>query len=241
MACENSTRQSRETASFDPSRHRLGRLCRRGHDYCGTGKSLGFLSSNACTACARERNQRPEILAKQRAYRKERYRDTSFAEALKLYMRNWQKGRGQAPEIKARKNEREKRRRQDPAIRERRRARSRDRERRRREHPSYRLQNNISRVVRKSIRTGKQGRSWRSILPFTLAELVAHLEAQFAPGMNWANYGSHWHIDHIIPISAFVFVGPDDPSLRVAWSLSNLRPLEKTANLVKQNRLILRC
>lgn len=33
-------------------------------------------------------------------------------------------------------------------------------------------------------------------------QLKAHLEAQFKTGMTWANYGSQWHVDHIIPLAS---------------------------------------
>jgi hypothetical protein len=52
------------------------------------------------------------------------------------------------------------------------------------------------------------------------AELVAHLEAQFLPGMSWENYSwETWHIDHIKPIATF-----EDPQDPTCWHYSNLRP-----------------
>ena len=42
---------------FDASTYVLGKLCRHGHDYHGTGQSLRRLSDNACLACHRERSK----------------------------------------------------------------------------------------------------------------------------------------------------------------------------------------
>lgn len=44
--------------AFDPTRHRLGKLCPRGHDYQGSGQSLRKTSrSGACLACHREQGR----------------------------------------------------------------------------------------------------------------------------------------------------------------------------------------
>ena len=61
--------------------------------------------------------------------------------------------------------------------------------------------------------------------------LVRHLESKFDAVMNWENYGSYWHIDHIIPISYFLEKGIEDPS--IVNALWNLRPLEASENMSK--------
>lgn len=65
-------------------------------------------------------------------------------------------------------------------------------------------------------------------------ELVAWLESQFLPGMSWANR-SDWHIDHIIPCSAFNLL--DDCQQRVAFHYTNLRPLWKHENHRKSSKI----
>ena len=58
-------------------------------------------------------------------------------------------------------------------------------------------------------------------------ELVAHLEAQFEPGMTWKNMGQGgWHIDHIWEIA--LFEDPEDPR---CWHYTNLRPRWEAENL----------
>lgn len=54
--------------------------------------------------------------------------------------------------------------------------------------------------------------------------------------MNWDNYGSYWHIDHIKPISLFKYETAEDPEFKKCWALDNLQPLEKIANLKKGNK-----
>lgn len=100
----------------------------------------------------------------------------------------------------------------------------------------FRLENAVRcRIWTGITRGSKRGRRTRDILPFSIDELTAHLERQFLPNMSWANYGK-WHIDHIIPLSAFNYSTPDDPDFLAAWSLNNLRPLWASDNLAKSSR-----
>lgn len=62
-----------------------------------------------------------------------------------------------------------------------------------------------------------------------------HIEEQFKLGMTWENYGTAWHVDHIVPLSWFPF--DKDPSLLVVAShWTNLQPLWGRENMVKGNR-----
>uniref|UniRef100_A0A0G4HI28 Uncharacterized protein n=1 Tax=Chromera velia CCMP2878 TaxID=1169474 RepID=A0A0G4HI28_9ALVE len=58
--------------------------------------------------------------------------------------------------------------------------------------------------------------------------------------MSWENYGSHWHIDHIIPIM-YPGVNSQRPDVRTQIArlhFSNLQPLWSAENLRKGNRFI---
>ena len=67
---------------------------------------------------------------------------------------------------------------------------------------------------------------------FTPAQLMHHLESQFAEGMTWDNM-SEWHIDHIRPVSSFTFDSVDDPEFKACWALENLQPMWATDSLSK--------
>jgi hypothetical protein len=41
-------------ASFDRDKHRLGKLCHRGHDFTGTGRSLRHKQNGSCIVCQKE-------------------------------------------------------------------------------------------------------------------------------------------------------------------------------------------
>ena len=80
-------------------------------------------------------------------------------------------------------------------------------------------------------------------LPYSLEQLVHHLESQFEPWMNWDNHGlfnSHrptWQIDHIIPDYSFDYSSPADKGFVDSWALNNLRPLESMTNILKSNNM----
>lgn len=102
-------------------------------------------------------------------------------------------------------------------------------------NPQFRLHSNISGAVRNGL-AGKGRRRWEDLVGYTAERLKEHLERQFTRGMGWHNYGrgsGKWHIDHIVPQSAFTFSSPDDPEFRACWALTNLRPLWGDKNISK--------
>lgn len=99
-------------------------------------------------------------------------------------------------------------------------------------------QRKITRSVRaaiwRALRAKKDGKSWEKIVGYVLKDLMVHLERQFTRRMTWDNYGSYWHIDHIIPISDF----DASSEIKQCWALSNLRPLEAKENIKKKDKRI---
>jgi hypothetical protein len=71
----------------------------------------------------------------------------------------------------------------------------------------------------------------RNLLGCSWLQFRRHLESKFKRGMTWANYGTHWHVDHIIPCSSFDHRNP--AHVRQCWHFTNLRPLEAAKNLTK--------
>jgi len=82
----------------------------------------------------------------------------------------------------------------------------------------------------------KNRHNWEKLVGYTKEHLMEHLEKQFKPEMNWENYGSYWHIDHIKPKSWFNYFSLEDEQFKKCWALENLQPLEATENLKKNNR-----
>lgn len=102
----------------------------------------------------------------------------------------------------------------------------------------FRMRVALSVRIANSLRTrgtSKRSRNWEQLVGYTLAELKAHIERQFLRGMTWDNYGE-WHVDHIVPISAFHWRSPDDDDFRPCWALANLRPTWALDNLRKKDK-----
>jgi 5-methylcytosine-specific restriction endonuclease McrA len=110
--------------------------------------------------------------------------------------------------------------------------------RRRHNDPGFRLANNCSRMINIALNGKKENYSIWKFLPYTMGDLTRHLENQFDENMNWDNYGSYWHLDHIIPQSIFSYTTMTDDAFLKCWALDNLQPLEAKQNIRKSNRLI---
>lgn len=115
----------------------------------------------------------------------------------------------------------------------------REQHRRARSTAQGRLDHSISSHIRVALAGRKAGRQWERLVGYTLGDLVTHLEARFAEGMSWENYGRGqgcWHVDHIRPRATFCYSSPDDPEFLECWALSNLQPLWEEENLAKGAR-----
>ena len=125
--------------------------------------------------------------------------------------------------------------------RDRRRVYERNYRRNQRKDPRHRLDDNISRSIQLDLRcrgSGKNGKSWESLVGYTLGVLRQRLESQFHkdPKITWENMGSYWHVDHIRPKASFSYATSSDIEFQECWALENLQPLEACANLRKGSK-----
>ena len=100
------------------------------------------------------------------------------------------------------------------------------------------LDHTISTAICKHLKANKvikANKHWEDIVGYTADDLIVHLESRFTPDMNWDNYGTYWHVDHIKPKSWFLYESMEDPVFKECWALSNLQPLEAVANMKKNN------
>lgn len=104
-------------------------------------------------------------------------------------------------------------------------------------NPLFRLSGNCSRMISLALNGRKENYSIWKFLPYTIDELKKHLESQFNEKMSWNNYGSYWHLDHIIPQSSFSYINMRDDDFLKCWALNNLQPLEAIKNIKKSNRI----
>jgi len=73
-----------------------------------------------------------------------------------------------------------------------------------------------------------------TLLGYSKADLRAHIERQFRPGMSWQKRNS-FHIDHIVPVAYFFRNGVYDP--KVINALENLQVLTPAENRAKRDTI----
>lgn len=99
------------------------------------------------------------------------------------------------------------------------------------------LRSNISSYMSSKL-SERDGKSKLEHLDWSIEELMKHLESKFVEGMSWDNYGSMWHVDHIVPDSWFQYSSVKDEEFKRCWSLSNLQPLWADKNYSKGDRFV---
>jgi hypothetical protein len=99
-----------------------------------------------------------------------------------------------------------------------------------------RPQNKLVRNIRRSLLHALDGKQKSGatfdLLGYSPDALRRHIERTFKPGMTWANQGSYWHVDHILPVVLFDHSDPEQ--VRQCWALSNLRAWPGGENIEKR-------
>ncbi len=109
-------------------------------------------------------------------------------------------------------------------------------------NPSGHLAHAIRTQIRDALKDDKTARTV-DYLGCDIAALRAHIESQFIAGMSWTNYGSEWHIDHIVPLKypindAGMSRPPTLSEVIERLRYTNCQPLWAADNLIKGNRYI---
>ena len=99
--------------------------------------------------------------------------------------------------------------------------------------PAFRAGINLRLRLNEYIKKGKYRKfgSFRDKLGCDWDFFKRYMEEQFVEDMSWENYGTYWHIDHIIPLAAWDLSKEEDQKLAAHYS--NLRPLKAIDNLKK--------
>lgn len=98
-------------------------------------------------------------------------------------------------------------------------------------HIAHNLRTRIKSILIKN-KTGKSLSS-QKLAGCSYNELKLYLQSKFKEGMSWDNYGD-WHIDHIIPCSAFDLTKEENQIK--CFHYTNLQPLWAYENRRKSNK-----
>lgn len=104
---------------------------------------------------------------------------------------------------------------------------------RREKDPVFKLQMNLRCRLNMAIRKLSVKGSAVRLLGCSGEFAARYIEAQFRPGMSWANWGE-WHIDHRKALVSFDLTDPEQ--LAAACHYSNLQPLWAVENTKKGAR-----
>lgn len=104
--------------------------------------------------------------------------------------------------------------------------------------PKGALNFRMSHGIRDSLRRGKEGYHWESLVGYTVEDLKRSIEKKFKDGMTWEKLlKGEIHIDHKIPIAAFNYSSYDDIDFQKCWALKNLQPMWASENMSKQDKI----
>lgn len=101
------------------------------------------------------------------------------------------------------------------------------------ENPSARIADNLRARLSSAVKRAAVGRKGSAVkdLGCSLDFLMSYLETRFDSNMSWENYGSYWHIDHVLPLASFDLT--KRAQLKAACHYTNLQPMEASANMSK--------
>jgi hypothetical protein len=107
----------------------------------------------------------------------------------------------------------------------------------RKSDPQFRVANNLRCRMNIALRNVglKRNLPLQRLIGCSVEQLIRHLESQFERGMTWNNR-RQWDVDHIVPCAKFDLTKPEE-QLK-CFHFSNLRPLWRTKNIVKGDRVI---
>lgn len=106
---------------------------------------------------------------------------------------------------------------------------------RRKNNPNFRLRLNLSKRIQDLLKSKKNRKCYNNFIGCSLDEIKKWLESNFYGEMTWENYGSVWHIDHVIPCVHFNLENEEE--VKVCFNWANVQPLFAKHNLSKSDTL----
>jgi hypothetical protein len=105
-----------------------------------------------------------------------------------------------------------------------------------RQQPINKIKSNLRKRMRDFLKkAASETMSISGLIGCNSLEFKHHIEKQFRRGMTWDNYGTHWHVDHILPCASFDHT--NKKQVAQCWHYTNLRPLRATENMLKSDAI----
>jgi hypothetical protein len=106
---------------------------------------------------------------------------------------------------------------------------------RRKNDPKFQILSHLRNRFREMVNSENKKISSIKLLSCELDFFKKWIEFQFDETMTWENHGE-WHFDHVKPCSSFDLTKIEEQQICFCWK--NFRPLAKTENLKKKNRIV---
>jgi hypothetical protein len=108
---------------------------------------------------------------------------------------------------------------------------------RRKNDPAFNMSKKTRTNFTDFVKNGRNNDNIQDLVGCSYEEFCDWIESQFTQTMNWDNYGSYWHVDHVILCCLFNML--DEEERKTCFNWQNTRPLEAMRNL-KRKKLSLR-
>lgn len=102
------------------------------------------------------------------------------------------------------------------------------------ENPHARMAANLRSRMNKALHGICKSQKTIDLLGCSIEDFILEMELLMTSEMNWNNYGSFWHIDHIKPCHMFDLTDPEQQKL--CFHYSNLQPLDGPENISKSDK-----
>jgi len=100
----------------------------------------------------------------------------------------------------------------------------------------FKINNNLSSAIWRSLKTGKGRVHWEILVGYTIKEFMTHMELLFTKDMTWDNYGwgeYKWNLEHRKPKKDFHITSVECQGFLDYWALPNLQPMWQLNNFRK--------
>src|SRR5688572_8085532 len=101
--------------------------------------------------------------------------------------------------------------------------------------PEFKLLINMRSRLGRVLRGNSKSQTTKQLIGLDFEIFTKWIEFQFEEGMALQNYGSIWHLDHVLPISSFNLL--EEEELHKAMNWKNIRPLPPVKNIKKSNKI----
>jgi hypothetical protein len=94
----------------------------------------------------------------------------------------------------------------------------------------------VEQILRSKLHTFLKSKNielYSDLIGCSLKHFKEWIEYNFTNQMNWNNYGTYWHMDHIIPVCIFDLTCEEEQKFCFNWK--NTRPLEAILNISRKH------